>query len=446
MSQTIHTLVPKLRLRDETGWHGWEPATAVALDEPQSVRSRSFMIDAQQKGERVYNDCTHVSVLSSGVILSTLGSFQFIPGYLLSGTNPSHNSVAYQLRNSTVMEAAKAYLSRSTSPEFSELDRFYHRFEPMFSDRRLPREFTIRRDPFDTDFSVWYLLVDLLDAKKLLKSLAKGLFGSVRRYKVPRTYTARDIHDSHLAIRFGVIPTVNDIEALVSTIRSWNDRAKVLAALPSKRYVSHSNLDGSNVTSLLPDGYQEWEETVFPVLPLVGSGCSVKVHSITAASWHGQALYGFACPELQGWVSRLAQICDTFGVLDPAAIWDVVPFSFIVDWFFSVSAWLHKNRPRLFPATAVLHDYLETIKVTTTVTYTLTGEYANIAAHSWPWTLSNSTAIGTEVYTTYLRRRFRPDDGYVKLAPSDRRRDASFVTLANRVAVSAALIGQRVPR
>jgi len=430
---------------------GWTYTGTYSYSSPgDDGAHQAYMLDELQRGPRHYNSCYNVKSFNDFGRYEAdpeggLTYYPQLPGAILDGyTNVSEGSRAYEAVDcAKVIEAVRPHLLRTTVPQWGEFGDHIGRYLHLFGDYRLPGRFHVRRDPFDTDFSIWYVLVDLLDLKKLVKSTIKNLL--THRNSIPVGLTARDMHDKHLGLRFGIIPTVKDIQDLVTVIKSWRDKYTDIGGFSSKRFVSHDRVEKLHEKIRLYD-LDDWEQNVSFTLPFfqLGSPLTCKVTKATKSSWHGQALYGFSCPEFQGWVSRLAQICDSFGVLDPAAIWDVIPFSFIVDWFFSVSTWLHKNRPRLFPATAVLYDYLETIRVDTTVTYELTGAYAS---SDLPYFDVRSDIIGKETYSTYLRQRFLPPEGHVVLESGrGGSNSASFVTLSNRVAIASSLIAQRLPR
>jgi len=424
------------------------------------VHTAQFMQDERRKGAQHYNVCRNAKVVRDYGRYEFDTRYDILPRPIIDGySNISAGTKAYDfVPNSLIIKRAQEQLFHRTAPPDDELTRRIDELKPLFGDSRLMSSMPIRSDPFDTDFSIWYLLVDLLDAKKLVKNVITSLTTSGRRYRPPRVRsskgglvrddrTARQMHDAHLLTRFGILPTIKDIQDLVRVIQHWK---RVLREASSgeaslKRYVTHQNVTDLKkiISSPLLD---DWEENVSITLPMfeLGSPLSVKVESKNVASWHAQALYGFVCPELHGWVSRLAQICESFGLYDPAAAWDVIPFSFIIDWFYSVSDWLHKNRPRLFRATPILYDYLETIKIQNRVTYTLTAPYVTDVS---PYYEMVTHQVGTELYTLYDRERFNPPPGHIVLAPRTLVRNGeSFVSISNKIAISSSLIAQRLPR
>jgi len=424
---------------------GWFHGQYSDLLTGPSTWKSGFMQDFVQKGVWRYNPCTNITVdeQSGAPATSSPGTafFARLPP-IVASRNISVGSHAIDTSGRCILEAAKLEMLHDI--RLRDVSYYQH----AFSHGSLPRTFEIKRDPFDTAFSAYYVLVDLLDFKKLFqKLLSRSLkpMKSLRKQGLSRKDVAANIANTNLGIQFGILPTVRDIQELISTIRTWKetyDRVK----LTGKRYVSHAKIEKlphefDQSFDLLP-----WEEELsiahptqtFPIsTPLV-----VGVKCEASASWHAQAQYGFDCPEFAGWTSRLAQITDSFGLLDPAAAWDVIPFSFVIDWFFSVSSWLHANRPRLFPANVVIYDYLETVKIVRRFTYELTTDYISESAPYWQ---SYTALLGREVHTHYLRRRFVPPVEMMKFEPRARRSADSFVQLS-RLGISTSLIAQRLPR
>jgi hypothetical protein len=358
---------------------------------------------------------------------------------------------AGEIRAASLVEAANVLVTKRLNPEFGDFVARLDELNKVFEHPSLPRKFLIKRDPFDSEFSIWYLLVDLIDLKKTLKGALSGLLGLSsgrrRRYRPPKKFTARDIADKHLGIQFGLIPTVRDIQDFISTINRFRDNLKNDGS-NGKRYVSHSQVQKLESSINYLD-LESWSQDLVFAIPHspIGYPVDITVTRKVTATWHGEALYGFICPELRGWVARLCQICDSFGILDPAAVWDVIPFSFIVDWFYSVSTWLHNNRPRLFRATSALYDYLESVKVVSEVSYMLNNAsiLSNIQVGVPLETVSGP--IGKDTCTEYIRRRFTPPPGYVQLAPrSGGSNSISMVALDNRIGISTSLAAQRLPR
>jgi hypothetical protein len=346
------------------------------------------------------------------------------------------NSVYYGVPHRALCDQAKLALKR-----YALFPGTLENVKPLFKDKSIVRTIEIDRDPFDSDFSIWYSLVDVLDFAALFKKVFKN-FSRGTRKSIPKGLTAKDIHDQHLMTRFGIIPTVSDMQELITQIKTWKDKYKdqQSALLKTRRF----HAPRVSLRGIFP----AWsEDVIFVDKHSLGTiGCTIS--STTEAFWRSTTQYHFHCPEFSGWLGRLKQLIDSFGILDPSALWDVVPFSFVVDWFFTTNQYIHSFKPRLFPAEVLIDDYSESIKVSTTVNYTL--RWNTIPLNSFVETIPvpyvDSRHVGREVYETYVRSRFVPRPEHVKLGSLRVKSKRKPAVDLQRVAIAASLVGQRAPR
>jgi hypothetical protein len=352
-----------------------------------------------------------------------------------------------------VIEAYKALSNRDLQASRS------HNLEALFADSSITRTIDIDRNPFDTNFSIWYLLVDLIQWKRffsnpqhtVLMRDSRGKREYARYLKQHPEATAKQFADVHLGVRFGLLPFIKDLIDTVHVIQTWKQRYDYdeVSELFDHVLRWHKADELQNRFEFL----KGWKETV--VVPLNRPGFSglatVKCSATTTVRWHGLANYRFTCPELSGFLARFAQIIDAFGILDPSAAWDVIPFSFIVDWFYTTNASAHSLKPTLFPAGVNIIDYLESISADTTLRYNLTYLEPGLNADA-PSVALTSHDVGYERYRSYVRRRFRPSPKHVRIVSATpqpkftTQRSASSAVQLQRVSISASLIAQRLPR
>jgi hypothetical protein len=162
------------------------------------------------------------------------------------------------------------------------------------------------------------------------------------------------VSKDYLAFQFGLLPTIADLRDFAQLFAKWGlyygEKGDLLTAVHSHKCQPKERLAGS-----------KWHHR--GKASIDGSDIPIEIsiaepHSVQ----HGTAKYYFVCPELTGVLNRMCQLTDLLGVLDPAAIWDKIPFSFVIDWFIPVGHWLHANlKPQLFPADCVICDYCESI-------------------------------------------------------------------------------------
>lgn len=174
-----------------------------------------------------------------------------------------------------------------------------------------------RLRPDLTTVSVPNFLAELDDIKSLVKlwkkniSLAKNVAGLFLNYK------------------FGWKPTIGDVQAMVSSVTGFQQKLaefeRSLDVLFKRRtIVERRSLRGSGSFAWGPaSGTCKWSITMTSELS-------------AGIAWRPQPL-----AVMSNFEKNLRGLLDTLGFqLNPRIIWDEIPFSFVVDWFFGVGAWL----------------------------------------------------------------------------------------------------------
>jgi hypothetical protein len=79
-------------------------------------------------------------------------------------------------------------------------------------------------------------------------------------------------------------------------------------------------------------------------------------------SYHGTLAYRYFAPEMNSFLGRIAQFLDSLGVSrDLSIIWNAIPFTFIVDWFYNVGEFLHSERIDNYPFTVFMDGFCESM-------------------------------------------------------------------------------------
>lgn len=152
----------------------------------------------------------------------------------------------------------------------------------------------------------------LLTAAKYLRS--GNFLGFLRTLKIskksvkPRRGLAKSFADTWLEFHFGWVPLIHDIYSAVA----------VLDSNPKTRSSETSRLTGSDVFQpLFPSALDVLNTDSCSYSLVAKMGCSCRISDIAA----------FKANEL--------------GLINPASVvWELIPFSFVVDWFIPVGAWL----------------------------------------------------------------------------------------------------------
>lgn len=142
----------------------------------------------------------------------------------------------------------------------------------------------------------------------------------------------KNLAGAHLNYAFGWRPTIGDIQAALSGVTSFVDKLaefrKLVGTLVSKRATVLNNsidVSGSNAFGDTNGG-------------------------VTAYSGHLQqevaahVVYAPMMPLVLGNIDIVLRgLLDTLGFeLNPRIIWDKIPFTFVIDWFFSVGSFLEQ--------------------------------------------------------------------------------------------------------
>jgi hypothetical protein len=217
-------------------------------------------------------------------------------------------------------------------------------------------------DPLESEFSIWYLLADVKEAPKLLKSLSQ----SIKRLKslagkdgilraAIKKHSMKEFANLRLAVVYGLLPTIADLREFSQTALKWYDTwvKKTHTFGTLRTWKGRVVLKGTS------------EEPTVTRLRFLAYGSAYHYADATCASGeyvlHQTLKYFFVCPELTDRMNAIKALIDASGVLDPAALWDRIPFSFVIDWFVNVSKALHGLKPRFLPVTLVVADWAESL-------------------------------------------------------------------------------------
>lgn len=149
-----------------------------------------------------------------------------------------------------------------------------------------------------------------------------------------RLTLAKNLAGLHLNYKFGWKPTVGDLADMIVGVKRL--RAKLAAF---KSAIGGTVKDGTNVKLDLPTfvtgtiAYPSGSHTV-SYRATVSRKCTAYI------AWQPQplAVMGPMDEVLRG-------LLDSLGFeLNPRIIWDALPFTFVIDWFFGVGSWLDRFR------------------------------------------------------------------------------------------------------
>jgi len=423
-----------------------------------------------------YNECKHLSFSWNRTLTNLNGSPTDYLGLVTSDS----------LGTGTWFSVDHLVCGQYRFMNFPQLARSLNNFTIVdFYNPLLPTKLDVTGITDASNPSAWYLIVDLIDVYKAIYNVLGPNLSRIREYKSrqhrilqygrqvvfkkdlhddyrkigfirwyrKRTYTktrivsqmyqaqptnvhydgltAKDLHDGNLGFQFGVLPLIDDLRTFLHTLQNWRDKYEVM--LSRGHIPDNLHLKQVDLSYMKPRAYTYQQH-----IPLRDVSVRYTVPSVNN-TWHGTALYTLSAPELNSWLNRIGQFVDAFGLLDPAAVWDIIPFSFIIDWFIDIGSWLHNNRPRMFPVDVNILDYCESLKQEMVVNVSIVNAIARFEPNSFAVPISEID-IGYFNYKHYNRKRFKPLP--IDLNPKINRSFANW----RRLNIASSLIAQRVPR
>jgi len=198
-------------------------------------------------------------------------------------------------------------------------------------------------------------------ARKELSRRLGNWFGLVRSTFDPSCgLTLREIlhstADGYLQAQFNLLPLFRDMQsiynALVSVSKRMNKLVNEQGRLQKRHYTFKfvpSQFTGANRVQLMSlqldqfAGYIVSGSTGICYRALapqlrVTRECLVN----TPSTFHAEIEYSYKFTQYQNEHARLLGLLDILGVnLNPAIIWNALPWSFVIDWFLGVSRWLN---------------------------------------------------------------------------------------------------------
>jgi hypothetical protein len=258
-------------------------------------------------------------------------------------------------------------------------------------------EYFSRAQPDLTTVSIPNFLLDIDELFSLYELWKKRSKDFPRYIKTVKNATKKDVVDSipekFVAYKFGWKPTVADLTDLIDGVLNLR---KKIADFQSKLGTLYQT--GSNYNTGLPTSASG--TTVYPS----GShtctwtaNCQRKATvSITYAP---QPLAVIGSLDLV-----LRALLDSMGFeLNPRIIWDAIPFSFVVDWFFNVGGFLARYKVDALELPIVLVDAYVSYKEITNI------QWRWIRANDGTYTTRPTSSGACNVKNTFHRMPIYPD-------------------------------------
>lgn len=200
-----------------------------------------------------------------------------------------------------------------------------------------------RLRPDLTSVSIPNFLADIEDIKKLYQVWKKSLS------------IAKNLAGLHLNYQYGWKPTIGDLSNLIEGVTHLRSKLAAFEAQLGRTFQGKTQPSHSLATSA------SGSLTLSNHTVAYSASCTRNVECFVAWQPQPLAVMGPMDKVLRG-------LLDSLGFeLNPNIIWDAVPFTFVIDWFFDVGSWLSRYKVDALELPILMCDsfcqYTETLHI-----------------------------------------------------------------------------------
>lgn len=191
----------------------------------------------------------------------------------------------------------------------------------------------------ETGFSLGNFIYEIREVKDLIHG-----WGQYRKKVMDRW------SDISLNYNFGLRPFIADVISVAKAMLSFRERLAALKAGAGKLQVRHYSEKEKYVTAS-----RDWQPN--------SNSEAVENVSIPTLKRTASMTYTYQMPDIDRANLELYAILDSVGLnLDPAIIWEALPYSFVVDWFINAGDFLHQYRRKWVPISIYIKDFGVSVK------------------------------------------------------------------------------------
>lgn len=210
-------------------------------------------------------------------------------------------------------------------------------------------------------------LVSRLRSKELWSKL--GRIGRNTLKSTPKEVireTLRSASSNFLQWKFNIAPLISDImgiyRALSKVEKSINDLITRSGRVQRRHYAFQWQEYVNSGEELLGDMHWlgGYTSSYLPYLPIYALSREVQY---SPTQFHAEIEYNYNYSRYQVEHAQLLALLDYFGVnLNPAIIWNAIPWSFVIDWVFGVSRWLDQFKLQNMEPTINIRKFCYSVK------------------------------------------------------------------------------------
>lgn len=179
------------------------------------------------------------------------------------------------------------------------------------------------------------LPVNVIEFKEI-PSYLKSLPQALKNLKMNSKSIAKFSSGQYLAYQFGIAPLISDVKSSIESLRGLANHLKWLRAHEGKpvrvRYRKDISANNTPSTTFMPDA--------------TGTG---QIRSMQyRAVYTATAVIVYDVSGLTDLEIKTRTLLRSFGFDDPlGVVWELIPYSFIIDWFFKVGKFLESFSPKI---------------------------------------------------------------------------------------------------
>jgi hypothetical protein len=339
---------------------------------PNSAVRTSNIIEYENSGYQRFNECHHLQLTDE------VNNFLKVPfaGDSYDALGPYTLDVQSSVELGVLVSELMADNYDGTKPTDSYLLQSDVFEEKMLQHVDMSLDHLIPR--LDTGLSVPVFIRELFELKALLRN-AVAIVTKLPKHVIKlMKKPAKEISGDYLSAIFGWIPLVRDLSSIITKIITLEDIIDKYIEGAGKRRTLHyrkalhpetfqdADYFDAVYLGLVEANYGDYNPSEMLEAGLDGLHLKLGVWKQTVIKdlkFQATLDYTYELPLASGLASVLASArtragLDVFGInLSPSDLWEIVPLSFVYDWFFDIGSALEEYDLVNFPTNVVIHDY-----------------------------------------------------------------------------------------
>jgi hypothetical protein len=173
----------------------------------------------------------------------------------------------------------------------------------------------------------------------------------------------KNIANAHLNYKFGWLNFISDVQRVFGALKAFREKVRKLQEESGKPTTAHYKrpLDLGLLpldSNVFTDTNGTWRrEALWVQMPV----------------YHATLNYVYVLPDMSTMLNQAKGFLDSLGVqLDAVTLWNAIPYSFVIDWFFDVGAWIHSLRVDNLKIPATVTGFCHSLKYEYIYRYTFT--------------------------------------------------------------------------